>query len=81
MMTLSAAPTAGPLLAAQAGISENFNRLHKDALWARSLHEARSACTQQPRQMFPMARSTAISSGSGLSMVSGSEETSADVGW
>jgi hypothetical protein len=35
---------------------------------------------QQPRQMFPMARSTAASSGVGLSMASGTEGTSADVG-
>jgi hypothetical protein len=35
---------------------------------------------QQPRQIFPMARSTAISSGVGLSMASGTEEGPADVG-
>ena len=39
-----------------------------------------TACAQQPRQMFPMARSTSSSSGVGLSMASGSEETSAAVG-
>ena len=38
------------------------------------------ACTQQPRQMFPIARSTAASSGVGLSMASGIEGSSADVG-
>jgi hypothetical protein len=37
------------------------------------------ARTQQPRQMFPIARSTAASSRSSLS--TGSEETSADAGW
>jgi hypothetical protein len=38
------------------------------------------ACAQQPRQMFPIARSTSASSGVGLSMASGTEGTSADVG-
>jgi hypothetical protein len=53
------------------------SRLHLGGALHQSICIARA---QQPRQMFPIARSTAASSGVGLSMASGTEDTPADVG-
>src|SRR5712671_7472990 len=69
---------AAPGALSQPAIAGRFQRLPVQR--ANVPHAANMACPQQPRQMFPIARSTAASSGVGLTMASGSEGTSADVG-